>query len=192
MNIPNALTVLRILLTFAFIVFLFISGVAAKSIALALFILASITDILDGYIAKRTCQITDFGKMMDPIADKILVLSAFTAFVEMNIIPAWMLIIIVAREVTVTGWRLSAARRGTVMAAEMSGKHKTVWQMSVIFVILLYIILNEGATAYFGFWTERSADLCHKVILFMMTVVVMLTLASGIGYLTKTQGGEKA
>jgi len=111
-NLPNKLTILRIVLAFVFILFLFIGGLAAKVTALVLFLSASATDILDGYLAKKNNQITDFGKLMDPIADKILIISAFLAFVEMRLIPAWMVVIILFREAAVTGLPYACPEQG--------------------------------------------------------------------------------
>ena len=142
MNLPNKLTISRIVLTFVFMAFLYTHGILAKTLALFTFLFASLTDALDGYIAKKNNQITDFGKLMDPIADKILVLSAFIAFVVMKIIPSWMVIVIILREIAVTVLRAIALGKGKVIQADGAGKHKTVWQMFVIAVILLFLIFN--------------------------------------------------
>ena len=117
MNIANKLTISRIVLTFVFMFFLFSKGLASKVLALAVFAVASWTDFLDGFLAKKRNEITDFGKLMDPIADKILVIAAFLAFVEMKLIPAWIVVIIVFREFTITGLRLIALAKGVVMEA---------------------------------------------------------------------------
>jgi len=118
MNLPNKLTVSRIVLVGVFMLFLFLHGVIAKVLALITFLIASFTDFLDGYIAKKYNMVTDFGKLMDPIADKVLILAAFLAFVEMELIPAWMVVIIIFREVTITGLRISALTRGKVIPAD--------------------------------------------------------------------------
>jgi len=119
MTLPDKLTVSRIFLTFVFMFFLFSSGVLAKTLALFTFLLASLTDFLDGFIAKGRNIGTDFGKLMDPIADKILVLAAFLAFVEMRLVPAWMVLIIILREITITGLRIRALARGRVIAISL-------------------------------------------------------------------------
>jgi CDP-diacylglycerol--glycerol-3-phosphate 3-phosphatidyltransferase len=187
MNLPNKLTILRIVLTLAFIFFLFLGGVSAKVTALAIFILASMTDMLDGFIAKRNNEITDFGKLMDPIADKILVLSAFMIFVGMGIIPDWMVIVITATEVTVTGLRMFARTRNKVISADATGKHKTVWQVFSILAILIFIILNEAGRRYFLFWTDRVSAAYKDLIFAIMLITVLLTLISGVSYLVKNR-----
>jgi CDP-diacylglycerol--glycerol-3-phosphate 3-phosphatidyltransferase len=153
---------------------------AAKITAIVIFSLACVTDALDGFLAKRNNQVTDFGKLMDPVADKILVLSAFLAFVEMGIVAAWMVIVIIFREVIVTTLRIMALSKGNVIPADTSGRHKTVWQMASIFIILIYLILNEGGRFVFTFWTEEADLIYRNTIYAIMLVVVMLTLGSGI------------
>lgn len=187
MNLPNKLTILRILLAFVFILFLFIHGLGAKVTALAIFLLASATDALDGYLAKKYGQITDFGRLMDPIADKILILSAFLAFVELGLVPAWMVIIIIFREVAITGLRLLALGKGRVIAADAGGKHKTVSQMLAITAILLFLILRDAGSKVFGFWSARAQDLYKEGIYVLMLITVALTLISGISYLIKNR-----
>ena len=139
MNLPNKLTILRVIMI-PFFVFFLLSGVggsASKWIALVIFAAASITDTLDGYIARRDNLITDFGKFMDPLADKLLVCSALICFVELDKLPAWMVIIIIAREFIISGFRLVASDNGIVIAASYWGKFKTTFQM--ISVILLIV-----------------------------------------------------
>ena len=118
MNLPNKLTILRIALAVVFVVLLFIPGLPAKIGALITFLAASLTDLLDGYLAKKNGQITDFGILMDPIADKILILSAFLAFVQMQLVEAWMVVIIIFREAVVTGLRVLALAKGKVIKAD--------------------------------------------------------------------------
>ena len=139
MNLPNKLTCIRMILILPFVLFMLIGkceGVS-KWFALAIFCIASVTDTLDGYIARKNHLITDFGKFMDPLADKILVVSAMICLVSLGRMPAWMLIVIVAREFAISGFRLIASDNGIVIAAGMWGKIKTVVQM--IAVILLII-----------------------------------------------------
>ena len=139
MNLPNKLTILRVIMI-PFFVFFLLSGVggsASKWIALVIFAAASITDTLDGYIARRDNLITDFGKFMDPLADKLLVCSALICFVELDKLPAWMVIIIIAREFIISGFRLIAAENGIVIAANYWGKFKTVSQMIMIILLLI-------------------------------------------------------
>src|SRR3972149_6492846 len=128
MNLPNALTISRIVLTFLFIFFICSAGLISKFIAAVLFLIASLTDFYDGYYAKKYQLTSDFGKIMDPIADKVLVLAAFFVFTHMRLIPVWMFALIFIREVLITGWRLAAVLTGEVLAAEKAGKIKTVSQ----------------------------------------------------------------
>ena len=128
---------LRIILIPFFVVFLLGDfGIWSKWIALAIFIIASLTDMLDGYLARRDNLVTNFGKFMDPLADKLLVCSAMIALIEMNRIPSWVVIIIIAREFIISGFRLIAAENGIVIAANYWGKFKTVSQMIMIILLL--------------------------------------------------------
>ena len=117
MNLPNKLTISRIMMTVLFLIVLFVEFSFHYTVALVLFVAASITDILDGTIARKRRLITDFGKLMDPLADKMLICSAFIAFIELEWMPAWMVIVIVARELAITGLRLLAASKNIVLAA---------------------------------------------------------------------------
>src|SRR3990170_11683 len=137
MNLPNKLTVSRIILTFVFMFFLFSKGLTSKSLALVVFIAAALTDLFDGMIAKSRNLITDFGKIMDPIADKILVLGAFLSFIQLQLIPAWTVVVIIGRESAITSLRFFALSKGRVIAASKGGKYKTVSQMAAIFIILI-------------------------------------------------------
>jgi len=168
--------------------FLFSHGVISKCLALCVFLAASFTDFLDGYIAKKNNMVTMFGKLMDPIADKILVLSALMAFVEMKLIPAWMVVIIIFREVTITGLRITALTQGKVLAAENGGKHKMVSQVLSIFVILLFLVFREGGSNVFNFWNISTEKAYKDIILVLMTITTLLTLISGISYLIKNKG----
>lgn len=188
MNLPNKLTILRIALVAVFMVFLFSHGVAAKTLALITFLVASLTDLLDGYIARKNNMVTTFGRLMDPIADKILVLAAFIAFVEMKLIPAWMVVIIIFREVAVTGLRVTALTQGKVLAAEDGGKHKMVSQVFSIFAILLFLILKETEIRVFGFWNSSVERIYRDTIFIMMLITTLLTLMSGISYLIRNKG----
>jgi CDP-diacylglycerol--glycerol-3-phosphate 3-phosphatidyltransferase len=177
----------RIVLAFIFIIFLFTPGLTAKILALVTFLLASGTDLLDGYLAKKNNQITDFGRLMDPIADKILILSAFLAFVQMQLVPAWMVVIIIFREVAVSGLRALAMAKGKVIAADRGGKHKTACQVFAIFVILLLIIFREAPSASLSFWSKTTENIYKDAIFALMLITVTLTLISGISYLLKNR-----
>jgi CDP-diacylglycerol--glycerol-3-phosphate 3-phosphatidyltransferase len=182
MNIANKLTVLRIILTFVFMFFLFTSGLWAKVASLVIFIFAAISDYLDGMLAKKRNMITDFGRLMDPIADKILVLAAFVAFVQMQLIDAWMFVIIVSREILITSLRLFALNKGKVLSATRSGKHKTLSQMLVIFSILGFIVFKEIMLAYFT-WNPYWEKIFRQGIYILMAFTMALTLYSGLSYL---------
>ncbi len=138
MNLPNKLTVLRVLMIPFFVVFMLwdIAGTADKWIALALFVIASLTDLLDGKIARKYNLVTNFGKFMDPLADKLLVSAAMICLVEMGRLPAWVVIVIISREFIISGFRLIASDNGIVIAASYWGKFKTVFQMVMIIVLI--------------------------------------------------------
>ncbi len=182
MNIANKITISRIVLTFVFMIFLSMNGLWPKIITLLVFMIAALTDFLDGRIAQKRNMVTDFGKLMDPIADKILVLSAFIAFVQMQIIASWMVLIIFSREILVTSLRLFALNKGKVLSAGRSGKHKTFFQMVLIFLILGFILLKEIRKAFYT-WNPSWENSFRLGIDAIMWVVVILTLYSGISYL---------
>lgn len=187
MNIANKLTVSRIFLTLVFMGFLFLEEPLFKVLALATFILASWTDFLDGFLAKKRNEISLFGKFMDPIADKVLVIAAFLAFVEMKLIPAWIVLIIVFREFIITGLRLIALAKGEVIQAERIGKHKTISQMVSIYVILFFIIFKAYGASVFGFWNDSFEYLYKGIIFYVMVVTALLTLISGLSYLKQNK-----
>jgi len=172
-------------MAFVFMFFLFLKGILAKSLALGIFAAASLTDYFDGLIARKRKEVSNFGKLMDPIADKILVLSAFLAFVEMKLIPAWMVVIIIARELVITGIRLLLAAKGRVTAAEAAGKQKTVSQIFAIFFILSFLLFREIISQIYGAWNYDWEILFKRSVFWMMLVVVALTLISGISYLKR-------
>ncbi|MDD2689376.1 MAG: CDP-diacylglycerol--glycerol-3-phosphate 3-phosphatidyltransferase [Candidatus Omnitrophica bacterium] len=182
MNLANRLTMSRILLTFVFMFFLFCQGLWPKVASLVVFILAALSDLFDGMIAQRRNMVTDFGRLMDPIADKILVLAAFAAFVQMQLIDAWMFVIIVSREILITSLRLFALNKGKVLSAAKAGKHKTVSQMAVIFSILGFIVLKEAMLTY-STWNPAWEKLFRQGIYLLMMFTVGLTLYSGLSYL---------
>jgi len=182
MNISNKLTIFRLVLAFVFTGFLFLHGVTFKIIAFVMFSFACFTDFLDGWLARKRNEITDLGKILDPIADKVLVLSAFLAFVEMNLIWSWMVIVIIIRELLITGIRFFAMTKGKILEAGMSGKHKTVSQMVTIFVILLVLIAKEAGVSK-GFWTANIESTVSMVILILMSITVALTVISGFSYI---------
>lgn len=146
MNLPNKLTVLRVILIPFFVVSMMIENGANQTfryVAAAIFIIASLTDMLDGKIARKYNLVTNFGKFMDPLADKLLVCSALICLIQLGQLPAWMVIIIVSREFIISGFRLVAAEQGIVIAASYWGKFKTTFQMiAVVLMILNFEVLS--------------------------------------------------
>ena len=178
MNLPNKLTLLRIILVPFFVAFLLMPQIPLSCLwALVVFMIASVTDFLDGYLARKHNMVTDFGKFADPLADKILVISAFCCFIEMGIIGAVPVILVLFREFAVTSVRLVAAAKGTVVAANMWGKAKTVSQMiAIIVTILLQAVLQiSGNTAL-----KQPFDIVINVVVW---ISVLLTIISGVVYL---------
>ncbi len=148
MNLPNQLTVARLIITLVFVGVLSVEFPFRYTLALACFIVAAITDYLDGKIARERNLITNFGKLMDPLADKVLVAAAFVMLCEMGWFPGWILVVILAREFLVTGLRLVASSQGAVLAADALGKWKTITQMVTAIYFLLFLASQE---ALFGF-----------------------------------------
>lgn len=179
MNLPNRLTMLRMALIPLFLVFIFLPSIPFHLLwALVVFAAASFTDMLDGKIARKRGLITDFGKLMDPLADKLLVMSAMVSFVELGWAPAVVVIVILAREFLVTSIRLIAAGKGSVLAADKWGKMKTVSQMVwICFLLLSKWMLESFAIAGSG------AILLNGIHWVLMAVVVYLTLYSGVNYM---------
>ena len=171
MNLPNKLTILRVIMVPFFVAFLLLtpSHTDFKWIAFALFVVASLTDLLDGHIARKYHMITNFGKFMDPLADKLLVCSALIALIELGRIPAWMVIVIIAREFTISGFRLVAADKGVVIAASYWGKFKTVFQMVAVCLLIVDI------------------PVLHILTQLILWIAVILTIVSLIDYLIKNK-----
>jgi CDP-diacylglycerol--glycerol-3-phosphate 3-phosphatidyltransferase len=191
MNLPNKLTVSRFALTALFLWALFSPIRFNDTLALVFFSLAGFTDFLDGRIARSRKLITNFGILMDPLADKVLICSAFVAFVETTHlnsnapvrVAAWMVIVIVARELTITGLRLLAASKNVVLAAENFGKHKTISQIVAINALLVLDACNEwpeGLRQFLLAWVPPFAEI-------MLWVAVALTAASGAIYLWRNR-----
>jgi CDP-diacylglycerol--glycerol-3-phosphate 3-phosphatidyltransferase len=183
MNLPNKITIMRILLAFIFTGCLFAGGLACISAALFLFVTAILSDYFDGWLARKQNEVTDFGRIMDPVADKVLTLSAFIAFVDMDLVPAWMVIIIVFRELSVTSLRIKALKNGEVISASVAGKHKTVSQMLSILLILIFMIIREaGGISTLDFWGPQLENIYRNIIYFTMLITVILTVISGFSY----------
>lgn len=170
MNLPNKLTTLRMILVPVFIV-AYLMGY--NYVSAAIFIVASLTDFLDGHIARKRNLITNFGKIMDPLADKLLVTSAFVCMVQAGVVPAWMVIVILAREFAITGLRSVAASEGVVIAAAWSGKVKTVTQM----IAVIFLLIDN--------WPFRLISFPFAEI--MLWIAVIMTVYSGIEYIYKSR-----
>ena len=179
MNLPNKLTLLRITLTFLIMACLFAPGAAAKALALGLFGLASLTDWLDGYLARRQQHVTPLGVLLDPIADKVLVIGLLLAFVQLELVRAWMVLVIAIREFLITGVRLYAAGHHIVIPAAREGKHKTFSQMATIFLILALLLardlLDDAGRNQLEAWMPG-------VVLSCMWITVLLTVISGASF----------
>ena len=155
MNLPNKLTIFRIILSPIFMVFFLVDTLYTRYIALAIFLIASLTDLYDGYLARKTGVITSFGKFMDPLADKILTSTALICFASLGYIYTWMVLVIIGRDFIVTGLRCIAAYRGLLILPTQVAKWKTASQMVVIVIILLYINVQTTMIAY-GQWNGSS------------------------------------
>lgn len=170
MNLPNKLTMFRVILIPFFIVFLLVPVTPYdKWIALAIFIIASLTDLLDGKIARKYNLVTNFGKFMDPLADKLLVCSALICLIELDRIPSFMVIIIIAREFIISGFRLVASDNGVVIAASYWGKFKTTFQMAAVCLLIADI---------------AELSMVTQIVLW---IAVALTVVSLIDYLIKNK-----
>lgn len=173
MNLPNKLTIFRVILIPFFVFFLLAPYFESYGnyIAVAIFIVASITDFLDGKIARKYNLVTNFGKFMDPLADKLLVCSALICLIQLELIPAWVVIIIIAREFIISGFRLIASDNGVVIAASYWGKFKTAFQMLTVIVLIL--------------------NIPNKVFIILGTVLIYISLAltviSLIDYIAKNK-----
>jgi CDP-diacylglycerol--glycerol-3-phosphate 3-phosphatidyltransferase len=189
MNLPNKLTLSRLVLTVLFLVALLLEFPLHTTVALALFVAASITDFYDGRIARRDNLITNFGILMDPLADKILTCSAFIAFVELDAVEAWMAVLIVARELAITGLRLLAVSKNAVLAADAWGKQKTIWQIIAVITILVVMSYESWPVvgeAVFG-WeiAGKPWSVWFQAVSLWMTVA--LTAISGWLYLWRNR-----
>ena len=191
MNLPNKLTVARLALTVVFVVLFYLPWANRVSFALLVFAIASITDYLDGSIARSRGLVTNFGKLLDPVADKVLLGAALVLLAADDrmekTLPAWTVVIVLAREFIVTGIRLIAASTGTVLAAEKLGKHKTVWQIVTVIYFMLRMASSEpmfGWLAPIFSWRVLSPQVFGVLCITMMTA---LTLVSGFSYFWKNR-----
>jgi len=176
MTLPTKLTLLRIVLTFAIMGALLLPGAAGRGLALALFLVAGLTDWLDGYLARRFQQISPLGILLDPLADKILVIGLLLAFVQMGLIRPWMVLVIAMREFLITGVRMYAAGRQLIIPAAREGKHKTVSQLFTLTLVLGLLFVRELIDPARLIRFEAAM---RTAITWSMWVTVALTLFSG-------------
>ena len=180
MNWANRLTLSRLVLTVLFVASLNSSWQYARTTALFLFLVAGITDFVDGEVARRYGVITNFGKLMDPLVDKIMMAAAFISLVPLKAVPAWAATAVVARDFLITGLRLMAISQGRVLPAEKLGKQKTSWQIiTVIFFLALLSIAELRYTNETTIWWSRAWNQAGPILVW---ITVLLTVYSGLGY----------
>ena len=180
MNWANRLTLSRLALTVLFVVLLSSSWPYARTAALVIFLIAGITDFIDGEIARRYGVITNFGKLMDPLVDKIMVAAAFISLVPLKAVPAWAATTVVARDFLITGLRLMASSKGRILPAESLGKQKTSWQIvTIVFFLALLSIAELYHANETSIWWRRAWSEAGPVLIW---ITVVLTIYSGLGY----------
>ena len=193
MNLPNKLTTARIALAFVFVYLLWAQFPGRMLLAWIIFAAAVASDFLDGWLARRGHGVTDYGKLMDPVADKMVICAALVSFVQLPVthVPVWMVVVIISREFIITSLRLLALSNGQVLAAGLWGKHKTVSQIAAIFVILTFLAIKD---------VSSCLGLDHRlrqfydpgrfagIVFWVMMTTVVLTVGSGLFYLYENRG----
>ena len=184
MNLPDVLTLSRLGSAMILMVLLSLSFPFCKSLALLVFVLGSITDYLDGHLARNVYGVSSFGALMDPLTDKVMVCAAFVSFVELQLVSAIVVVCIIAREFMVTGLRLVAINAGKVISAGKWGKHKTVWQIVAIIIILLGLairddLLRHANSAFLAQYNHAYGVVAHAASIF----AALITVGSGAVYL---------
>ncbi|MDF1853088.1 MAG: CDP-diacylglycerol--glycerol-3-phosphate 3-phosphatidyltransferase [Verrucomicrobiales bacterium] len=188
MNVPNQLTVARLFLSFVFVALLSLEDLPySKTAALVVFVIASITDFLDGYLARKHGLITNFGKLMDPLADKVLMCAGFVLLTRLELIPAWIVVVILAREFLVTGLRLLASAEGVVLAAESLGKYKTIFQIVTVIYFLLYLAAGEALLRFLEPVFNAFYFGPDHLGLLLIWISLILTVWSGWSYVWKNR-----
>jgi len=185
MNLPNKLTLARIALSPVFMALILIDDTRAKLASLMVFVIAALTDLGDGYFARKTGRITGFGKFMDPLADKILASTALISLVALGYVHGWMVVTIVAREFLITGVRSMAAYRGMLITPSFWARIKTVLQMTTISVILLFVYLKAMLVPLGYNWSMFDSPTTIWVFDIMMFVTMIVTVATGLHYLVR-------
>src|SRR6201987_816341 len=180
MNWANRITLSRLALTVLFVVSLNSSWQYARTTALIIFLIAGLTDLIDGDIARRYGVITNFGKLMDPLVDKIMMAAAFISLVPLKAVPAWAATTVVARDFLITGLRLMATSKGRILPAERLGKQKTSWQIiTIIFFLMLLSLAELHYADETSIWWSRAWEQAGPVLVW---ITVALTIYSGFGY----------
>ncbi|HEY1582223.1 MAG TPA: CDP-diacylglycerol--glycerol-3-phosphate 3-phosphatidyltransferase [Chthoniobacterales bacterium] len=186
MNWANRLTLGRLVLTVFFVLSLSSAWAHGRTIALLLFAVAGITDYFDGEIARRYGFVTNFGKLMDPLVDKVMMAAAFICLVPLGAVPAWVATIVVARDFLITGLRLIASSDGVILPAEKLGKHKTSWQIATVVYFLVLLAAHElGLVAPGATWWHQAWHYGGDLLLW---ITIGLTIYSGLGYLWRHRG----
>ena len=185
MNLPNKLTISRIILAPIFMVFFLTDNVYSNYFATFIFCVAALTDLYDGHLAKKTGVITGFGKFMDPLADKILTSTALISFVASGYVETWIVLIIIVREFLVTGLRSLAAYRGVVIMPSILAQRKTALEMIIIIIILLFINLKATLIPLGYNWTIFDQALSRNIFNAVLFVIMLLSAITGIDYLIK-------
>lgn len=185
MNLPNKLTIARIALSPVFMALILINDTRAKLASLIVFVVAALTDLGDGYFARRSGRITGFGKFMDPLADKILASTALISLVALGYVRGWMVIVIVGREFLITGVRSMAAYRGMLIVPSFWARIKTVLQMLTISVILLFVYLKAMLVPLGYEWAIFESQRTIFVFDVMMGITMVVTVVTGIDYVVK-------
>lgn len=188
MKLPTLLTFSRVPLLLIIVGLLYVNLPGIPSLVFCLFVFAGLTDWLDGYFARKLNQVTNLGKLMDALADKIIMIGMFIALLAFGLLPKWALVLvllIVVRELIITGMRMVAASSGIVLAAELSGKHKTVFQIISIAVLLFSVVIQSDMSIWFERDLSQYAKSCHYAGLLLFVFAVGLTIYSGAVYLIK-------
>jgi len=188
MNLPNLLTLSRVPVLFVIVGLIYLDLPGTATLAFFLFIFAGITDWLDGYLARRFNLVSNFGKLMDALTDKILIVGMYVALLAANLVPSWTIILVllvVCREFAITGLRLVAASKGSVLAAEKSGKHKTLLQIISISVLLAVPVIRNDVIGWTGWDLQSFAGLVYWVGIGIFLAAVAITVSSAVNYLSK-------
>ncbi len=186
MNLPNLLTLSRIFLSPVFMVLFLIEAPLSRLLATIVFIIAALTDLFDGYLARRMGTLTNFGKFMDPIADKILVSTAFISFANLGYAQPWMVTTIIVREFFIIGLRSIAAYKGMMITPSRAAQWKTASQMTVLSMILVFINLKTWMVPAGYNWAMFTSPVTMTVFDVMISITVILTVGTGLDYLMKS------